>query len=274
MRQYNTMRPPAPRKPPRTLLQQQLISQAQTAGAGAPSLADNGERQPADATAPRAGMLTLRCSGDAAHDGVSTLAAEWSSFFDSKEELELPARGGTFRSSFVSMLCSPNGARNTIVMLQTCRLYRAGTSGPLLFFIHGGGYSSMSWAACIAHLDKSKCAPTAMTRCRSITASRPCSSGPIHLHSAEAPVLGSRYQVLAMDARGHGATVTQDDADLSVSTLTEASPDSDFDLGHCHLPPEALRVHSMRHSALGPRGQTPEHTTEVPCRMQWPCGRL
>ena len=40
--------------------------------------------------------------------------------------------------------------------LLACRVYRAGSKGPLLFFLHGGGYTGMSWAACVRHLDTAK----------------------------------------------------------------------------------------------------------------------
>ena len=37
-----------------------------------------------------------------------------------------------------------------------CRVYRAGTKGPLLLLLHGGGYTGMSWAACTKALDTAK----------------------------------------------------------------------------------------------------------------------
>lgn len=61
----------------------------------------------------------------------------------------------------------------------------ADSSAPVLFFLHGGGFSGLSWAL------MSK-AVTALVRC----------------------------QCIAIDIRGHGDTKTTDDGDLSIETLT------------------------------------------------------
>ena len=36
------------------------------------------------------------------------------------------------------------------------RVHQSGSKGPLLVFFRGGGYTSLSWAACVASLDVSK----------------------------------------------------------------------------------------------------------------------
>ncbi|KAK2155649.1 hypothetical protein NP493_2060g00006 [Ridgeia piscesae] len=67
---------------------------------------------------------------------------------------------------------------------DTFRVYESGTSGPVCFFLHGGGYSGLSWAVLSKIL-------TRLVTCR-------CA---------------------AIDFRGHGSSVTLDDEDLSADTL-------------------------------------------------------
>ncbi|KAG2899092.1 hypothetical protein PC116_g16928 [Phytophthora cactorum] len=83
----------------------------------------------------------------------------WAKYFDSKEDLELH-NGDTFR------------------------VYRAGSQGPHVVLLHGGGYTSMTW-----------CLVTAMLK-------KTCT-----LH--------------AFDLRGHGQTHTAQDDDLSIVTLVQ-----------------------------------------------------
>ncbi|KAI0234779.1 Protein phosphatase methylesterase 1 [Lamellibrachia satsuma] len=67
---------------------------------------------------------------------------------------------------------------------DTFRVYESGMSGPVCFFLHGGGYSGLSWAVLSKIL-------TRLVTCR-------CA---------------------AVDFRGHGASVTSDDDDLSAEKL-------------------------------------------------------
>ncbi|XP_077559590.1 protein phosphatase methylesterase 1 isoform X6 [Haemaphysalis longicornis] len=67
---------------------------------------------------------------------------------------------------------------------DTFRVYTKGSHGPLLFMLHGGGYSGLTW---------------------SLFSSEIC-------HIVEC-------QVAAIDIRGHGETVTSNDTDLSAGTL-------------------------------------------------------
>ena len=67
----------------------------------------------------------------------------------------------------------------------TFRVYARGTDGPLLLLLHGGGFSALSWA----------CFSDAITR---LVACR----------------------CLALDLRGHGDSVTEDDSDLAEGTLS------------------------------------------------------
>ncbi|KAL4160971.1 hypothetical protein PRNP1_001528 [Phytophthora ramorum] len=92
-------------------------------------------------------------SDDSDYDGL------WAKYFDSKEELALP-NGDMFR------------------------VYRAGSQGPHVVLLHGGGYTSMTWCLVAAMLKES------------------CT-------------------VHAFDLRGHGQTRTTRDDDLSMTTLVE-----------------------------------------------------
>ncbi|KAI9909516.1 hypothetical protein PsorP6_014725 [Peronosclerospora sorghi] len=83
----------------------------------------------------------------------------WAEYFDSKEDVVLP-NGDTF--------CA----------------YRAGSQGPHVVLLHGGGYTSMTW-----------CLVTAL--------------------------LKETCTVHAFDLRGHGQTRTSLDSDLSIATLVQ-----------------------------------------------------
>lgn len=65
------------------------------------------------------------------------------------------------------------------------RVYECGSSGPALVFLHGGGFSALSWSLLSARLSQ-------LVRCK-------CT---------------------AIDLRGHGDTETSDDKDLSVDRLS------------------------------------------------------
>eukprot|EP00057_Strongylocentrotus_purpuratus_P031100 XP_783591.3 PREDICTED: protein phosphatase methylesterase 1 [Strongylocentrotus purpuratus] len=64
------------------------------------------------------------------------------------------------------------------------RVYKKGSEGPVVFFLHGGGHSALSWALLAQQL-------SGMVKCR----------------------------VVAMDMRGHGDTCTSHSEDLSADTL-------------------------------------------------------
>lgn len=64
------------------------------------------------------------------------------------------------------------------------RVYHKGSVGPVVFLLHGGGHSAISWSLFTS----------------SLTVSCEC-------------------QVVAMDIRGHGCTMTDNDNDLSIETL-------------------------------------------------------
>ncbi|RLN47092.1 hypothetical protein BBJ29_002512 [Phytophthora kernoviae] len=83
----------------------------------------------------------------------------WAKYFDSKQDVELP-NGDTFRA------------------------YRAGSQGPHIVLLHGGGYTSMTW--CLV-----------------------------------AALLKEHYTVHAFDLRGHGQTRTSRDGELSMEVLVQ-----------------------------------------------------
>uniref|UniRef100_A0A5K3EHK4 Protein phosphatase methylesterase 1 n=2 Tax=Mesocestoides corti TaxID=53468 RepID=A0A5K3EHK4_MESCO len=92
----------------------------------------------------------------------------------------------------------------------TYRIYRRGVEGPLLFFIHGGGFSALSWSL----LSK---AITDDVRC----------------------------QCLAVDMRGHGDTRCSDEDDYSIETLSNDIIQIIFAMFPTEAPPIILIGHSM-----------------------------
>ncbi|KXZ52855.1 hypothetical protein GPECTOR_8g237 [Gonium pectorale] len=78
----------------------------------------------------------------------------WGAYWDKKLEVHLPSRGGTFN------------------------VYLAGQQGPVVFCVHGGGYSGLTW-------------------------------------SLVARKLKDKYRVVAPDMRGHGLSKTDNDTDFS-----------------------------------------------------------
>lgn len=83
---------------------------------------------------------------------------QWSDYFDKEDDVKVPGSDNIFH------------------------VYMAGSGGPVVFCLHGGGYSGLSFAL---------------------------SAGKIK----------DKARVLAMDFRGHGKSVTDDDLDLSIETL-------------------------------------------------------
>nr|CAG4637085.1 EOG090X07NZ [Ceriodaphnia reticulata]SVE72988.1 EOG090X07NZ [Ceriodaphnia reticulata] len=86
----------------------------------------------------------------------------WSRYFTSREKVVVNEDGDTFQ------------------------IYRRGSSGPLLFLLHGGGFSALSWALFAE-----------------------CIEGLVSC------------QVLAMDMRGHGDSKTNNDENLSSETQAD-----------------------------------------------------
>ncbi|XP_011620967.1 protein phosphatase methylesterase 1 isoform X1 [Amborella trichopoda] len=83
---------------------------------------------------------------------------EWSDYFDKEEDVDIPDSQSVFH------------------------VYTAGTHGPIVFCIHGGGYSGLSFAIAARQMKE-------------------------------------KAQVVAMDMRGHGRSCTDNDKDMSIETL-------------------------------------------------------
>jgi len=133
----------------------------------AASSVHRGRRDDLRNESPSVGGLPPILDGDGAQPAPSRRSVSirhqcqltpWDKYFDKSEDLELHDREGSFR------------------------VYTAGTSGPVVFCLHGGGYTGLTWALFAAHL-KGEC------------------------------------RVVAFDQRGHGSTATLNDDDLSAQTL-------------------------------------------------------
>nr|XP_010930499.1 protein phosphatase methylesterase 1 isoform X2 [Elaeis guineensis] len=83
---------------------------------------------------------------------------EWSDYFDKEEDITIPGTNNVFH------------------------VYMAGSEGPVVFCLHGGGYSGLSFAL-------------------------------------SASIVKEKARVVAMDLRGHGKSSTDNDLDLSIETL-------------------------------------------------------
>ncbi|OQV13326.1 Protein phosphatase methylesterase 1 [Hypsibius exemplaris] len=99
----------------------------------------------------------------------------------------IPPPRGRGRASFtpVSWDSYFDSQRRISVGNNVFNIYEKGREGPILFLIHGGGFSALSWALFS----------------KAITDIVPC-------------------RCIALDLRGHGDTVTEDDSDLSAETLS------------------------------------------------------
>ncbi|KAK7863419.1 hypothetical protein R5R35_006498 [Gryllus longicercus] len=90
------------------------------------------------------------------------------------------------------------------------RVYKLGTTGPVLMLLHGGGFSALTWSLFSASV-------TGMVECR----------------------------VVAMDLRGHGDTVTEEEEDLSAETMAKDVGDVVAGLYGSDPPSIVLIGHSM-----------------------------
>ncbi|KAG2714100.1 hypothetical protein I3843_03G013000 [Carya illinoinensis] len=82
----------------------------------------------------------------------------WSGYFDREDDISIPETDNVFH------------------------VYIAGTEGPVVFCLHGGGYSGLSFALAASKIKE-------------------------------------KARVVAMDLRGHGKSVTENDVDLSIETM-------------------------------------------------------
>ncbi|KAG8378534.1 hypothetical protein BUALT_Bualt08G0147000 [Buddleja alternifolia] len=83
---------------------------------------------------------------------------DWSGYFDEEDDVRIPDSDNVFH------------------------IYKAGTEGPVVFCLHGGGYSGLSFALAASKIKE-------------------------------------KARVVALDLRGHGKSFTENDLDLSIETL-------------------------------------------------------
>ncbi|XP_059147254.1 protein phosphatase methylesterase 1-like isoform X3 [Physella acuta] len=90
------------------------------------------------------------------------------------------------------------------------RVYERGDEGPVLFFLHGGGFSALSWSLLSAQV-------TSLVKCRCV----------------------------AVDLRGHGDSTTSDDSNLSAEQMSSDVANIITSLYKEEFPPIILVGHSM-----------------------------
>ncbi|KAL8161889.1 hypothetical protein V2J09_013378 [Rumex salicifolius] len=86
------------------------------------------------------------------------LPVDWTGYFDQEVDIAIPDSDDVFH------------------------VYKAGSEGPVVFCLHGGGYSGLSFALATAQIKE-------------------------------------EARVVAMDMRGHGKSITENDVDLSIETM-------------------------------------------------------
>ncbi|CAM0904525.1 unnamed protein product [Alopecurus aequalis] len=120
------------------------------------SLREDGEPDESSSS-PSAAAVPPR---PATHHSLQKYAPlDWSAYFDEERSVAIPDTEDVFN------------------------LYMAGSEGPVVFCLHGGGYTGLSFALA-------------------------------------ANQIKGKARVVAMDLRGHGKSTTSDDLDLSIETLT------------------------------------------------------
>lgn len=102
------------------------------------------------------------------------------------------------------------GEKDVEVGENMFRVYTAGSEGPVLLLLHGGGHSGLSWAVFTASVME-------LCNCR----------------------------IYAMDIRGHGHTKTKDDANLSADILARDVADVMEKIFMDNPPPIVMLGHSM-----------------------------
>lgn len=162
------------------------------------------ERQQEDAM-PREEGITCRTSLDSdkdtadghREDSRQTRPSSSARHRTCRNDLQAPHSGSSSRRSSCNASCGPLPTWDEFFercedirpsdSSDTFRVYSSGSSGPLLFLLHGAGHTALSWA-CFTRL----------------------------LRDGSLPL-----RVFAYDARGHGATTCADSKTLSAEVLTE-----------------------------------------------------
>jgi pimeloyl-ACP methyl ester carboxylesterase len=122
-------------------------------------------------------------SAAAGADSSSPQPGAWQQYFFDRCEVRVPVSSPP--SDDHEMLGGDaNSGENRETKEDVFRVYSTGAGPAVFVLLHGGGHTALSWALC-------------------------------------AQQLGQSYQVIAQDLRGHGGTVTSNDADLSSERLTQ-----------------------------------------------------
>nr|TKW04541.1 hypothetical protein SEVIR_7G117100v2 [Setaria viridis] len=124
------------------------------------SLQEEGEGEPAgeESSAFSAAAVPPRPATHS-HSLHKYAPLDWSAYFDEERSVAIPGTDDVFN------------------------VYTAGSDGPVVFCLHGGGYSGLSFALAARQMK-------------------------------------DKARVVAMDLRGHGKSTTSNDLDLSIETLT------------------------------------------------------
>ncbi|KNA21684.1 hypothetical protein SOVF_040640 isoform A [Spinacia oleracea] len=124
------------------------------------TLSEESEEQPQQSSSPSStsafSNISPRPPSQSSSQKYSPL--DWTDYFDQEDDICIPDTENVFH------------------------VYKAGSEGPVVFCLHGGGYSGLSFA---------------------LSASK----------------IKDKSQVVAMDLRGHGKSISDNDLDLSIDTL-------------------------------------------------------
>ncbi|KAE9451840.1 hypothetical protein C3L33_16259, partial [Rhododendron williamsianum] len=96
----------------------------------------------------------------------------WLGYFDQEDDIHIPDSNDV------------NGSFFWLFGLPVFHLYKAGSGGPVVFCLHGGGYCGLSFALAASKIKE-------------------------------------KARVVAMDLRGHGKSSTENELDLSIETLCD-----------------------------------------------------
>ncbi|ESQ38561.1 hypothetical protein EUTSA_v10028776mg [Eutrema salsugineum] len=118
---------------------------------------DISDEEPIEAPASVFAARPLRPPSTSSSEKYSPV--EWTSYFDKEDDISIPGSDDVFH------------------------VYMAGTEGPVVFFLHGGGYSGLSF-------------------------------------SLVAGKVKEKARVVAMDLRGHGKSVSENELELSLETMS------------------------------------------------------
>ncbi|RLM75334.1 protein phosphatase methylesterase 1 [Panicum miliaceum] len=154
------------------------LSSLQEEGEGEPAWEDSSAFSPA-AVPPR----------PATHHSLQKYAPlDWSAYFDEERRFAIPGTDDVFN------------------------VYTAGSEGPVVFCLHGGGYSGQACAT-----DECRNAAIKLLLFLKMFA---IDLDPRLSFALAARQMKDKARVVAMDLRGHGKSTTSNDLDLSIETLT------------------------------------------------------